>query len=347
MRLLPFALAMLLVGAAASLPTPSSAQTGPLVIAGIPLMRQQHPLTCESSAVSMGTRGQIVESQLMSVMPRSANPNVGFRGRPDGQQGTKLVDYGVYAGPLQQALLRFGYASSLISYGFDRDIKSSINRGWPVVAWVTYALQKAAPRLVMHNGVQFVLVPHEHAITIVGYDKRTVIANDPWTGRQVRYFWTDFNRSWGYFGNMALAVEPCPMALPVQRISVSTLTDSALTWTWTKPVGAAHYAVIVARYGAKARVVYNATQDAPAVTMSNPGPGKTYEIIVRSVSACGDLSTPVSAVVQIPTVFPTPTPSATERTSTPPTVTPTQPTMTPTPSSIATATATPTSTPHP
>jgi uncharacterized protein YvpB len=288
----------------------------------------------------MGTRAQIAESQLMSVLPRSANPNLGFRGSPDGQQGTKLIDYGVYAAPLQQALARFGYASSVISYGFDRDIKTFINRGWPVVAWVTYALQKATPRLVMHNGVQFVLVPHEHAITIVGYDLRTVIANDPWTRRQVRYYWTDFNRSWGYFGNMALAVEPCPMATPVQHIAVSTLTSSVLTWTWAKPVGAAHYAVIVTRYGAKARVEYNATQDAPSYSVSNPSPGKTYEIIVRSVSACGDIATPVTADVQIPTVFPTPTPSATEGTATPPT-------GTPTPGTTVTATATPTSTPHP
>jgi uncharacterized protein YvpB len=340
MRLLPVVLAVLLLGAAAGLPTPSSAQTGPLVIPGIPLMRQQHTLTCESSAVSMGTRGQIVESQLMSVLPRSANPNLGFRGSPDGQQGMKLVDYGVYAAPLQQALFRYGYASTVISYGFDRDIKRFVNRGWPVVAWVTYALQKATPRLVMHNGVQFVLVPHEHAITIVGYDNRTMIANDPWSGRQVRYFWADFNRSWGYFGNMALAVEPCPTAVPVQHIAVTTLTNSSLTWTWARAVGAAHYAVIVTRYGAKSRVEYNATQDASLYTVNNPSPGKTYEIAVRSVSACGDLSTPVTAVVQIPTVFPTPTPSPTESTSTPPTITPT-------PGSSTTAIPTPTLTPHP
>ncbi len=344
MRFLPFVLVVFLLGAAAGLPTPSSAQTGPLVIPGIPLMRQQHSLTCESSAVSMGTRGQIVESQLMSVMPRSANPNLGFRGSPDGRQGTKLVDYGVYAAPLQQALARFGYASSVISYGFDRDIKSFINRGWPVVAWVTYALQKATPRLVMHSGVQFVLVPHEHAITIVGYDQQTVIANDPWTARQVRYYWTDFNRSWGYFGNMALAVEPCPMAMPVQRIAVSALTSSVLTWTWAKPVGAVHYAVTVTRYGAKARLEYNAMQDALSYSVNNPSPGKTYEIAVRSVSACGDLATPVTVDVLIPTVFPTPTPSATEGTSTPPTSTPTPGT---TAAATATATATLTSTPHP
>ena len=342
MRLLPTVLAVSLFATAACLPSSSSAQTGPVVLPGIPLLRQQHSLTCESSAASMGTRGQIVESQLMSVLPRSANPNLGFRGHPDGQQGTKLVDYGVYAAPLQAALLRFGYNSAVLSYGFDRDIKLYINRGWPVVAWVTYGLQKAVPRLVTHGGVSFVLVPHEHAITIDGYDDRTVIANDPWTGARVRYLWSEFNRSWGYFGNMALAVEPCLMAAPVQHVTQAALTSSALTWTWAKPLGAAHYAVTVTRYGARSRLVYSATQDAPVYTVDNPTPGKTYAISVSSVSACGDITAPATAVVQVPMVFATPTPTAAEATAVSPTGTPTpRPPVTPTP-----AAPTPTSTPH-
>ena len=348
MRLLPTVLAASVLAAAACLPSSSSAQTGPILLPGIPLLRQQHALTCESSAVSMGTRGQIVESQLMSVLPRSANPNLGFRGHPDGQQGTKLADYGVYAAPLQAALLRFGYSSTVISYGFDRDIKSYINRGWPVVAWVTYALQKAVPRLVMHRGVSFVLVPHEHAITIDGYDDRTVIANDPWTGARVRYLWSEFNRSWGYFGDMALAVEPCMMAVPVQHVMQAALTSTALTWTWTKAAGAAHYAVTVTRYGARSRLVYSATQDAPTYTVDNPSPGKTYVISVSSVSACGDVTAPASAIVQVPMVFPTPVPTASEATAVPPTGTPPpRPSATVVPATSApTVTPAPTSTPH-
>jgi uncharacterized protein YvpB len=337
MRSFAFLLAGLLLGVSAGLPTPSSAQTGLLIIPAIPLMKQQHSLTCESSAVSMATRGQVLESQLMNVMPRSANPNLGFRGSPDGLQGTKLIDYGVYAAPLQQALQRFGFASSLISYGFDRDIKAFINRGWPVVAWVTYALQKATPRLATHSGVQFVLVPHEHAITIVGYDSKTLIANDPWNRTQVRYYWSQFNHSWGYFGNMALAVEPCPMALPVQQVTVSALTSSALTWTWLKPTGAAHYAVNVTRFGAKSRVEFSGTQDTTTYTVNNPSPGKSYEITVRAVSACGDLTTPATGVVQIPAALPTVTPAPTEQVA----ATSTATRISPSPTATATATSTP------
>ncbi len=319
MRLLIRVCAVSLLVWAAGAPTLSSAQSGPTVIAGVPLLRQQHSLTCESSAVSMATRGEIAESQLMASMPRSFNPNLGFRGSPNGIQGTKLINYGVYAGPLQQALLRFGYNSTVLQYAFDGDIKGYINRGWPVVAWITYGLQKATPRLVSQNGVQFVLVPHEHAITVVGYDASTVIANDPWTGREVRYYWSAFNRSWGYFGDMALAVEPCQMALPVARVSVAALSNSGITLTWVRPGGAVHFLVTATRYGAAAKVVFNGMQDALQFTLNNPSPGKLYEFDVRSVSGCGDQAAPSTVWVRAPDVMPTPP----EGTVAPVTVTPT------------------------
>ncbi|HEX6507346.1 MAG TPA: C39 family peptidase [Chloroflexota bacterium] len=340
MRLFVRSVAMLLLAAGVWLPTRSAAQSGPLILTGFPVLRQQHNLTCESSAVSMATRGQIVESQLMAAMPRNPNPNVGFRGNPDGFQGTKLIDYGVYAGPLHLALARFGYNSDEIYYGTDRDIKSYISRGWPVVAWVTYNLQKATPRLGAFNGIQFVLVPHEHAVTILGYDNHTVIFNDPWTRTQVRHYWRDFNRSWGYFGNMALAVEPCAAALPVQRIQVASVSATSITWTWAKAANAAHYSVSVTRYGAKSHVEFNGTQDATQFTINNPFAGQSYEISVRSVSFCGDLTSPTTLWTQLPAALPTPTPSATESTATTPTTTPT-PTALPTSTPTVTATAKP------
>jgi uncharacterized protein YvpB len=348
MRLLTRLIALSVIALAMGIPSPSSAQVSLTLIPGIPLLRQQHSLTCESAAVSMATRAQIAEGQLMAALPRSANPNLGFRGSPDGRQGTKLVDYGVYAAPLQAALLRFGYASQVLNFAYDASIKSFINRGWPVVAWVTYALQKATPRLVQHNGVQFFLVPHEHAITIVGYDQNTLLANDPWTGKQVRYYWQDFNRSWGYFGDMALAVEPCQTAQPVARIDVSALGTDAVTWTWAKPQGAVHFGLTVTRYGAKSTVVFAGTQDTTQFTLNNPSPGKLYEIDVRSISACGDAAAPTTVWARIPDASPTPVEG---------TVPPATPTVTTT-SAVATATrsaasatpavtSTPTATPTP
>src|SRR5436190_7463343 len=191
--------AVLLIALLTGVPRSTSANASTVFLPGFPTFRQLHPLTCESSAASMATRGRITETQIMASMPRSLNPNLGFRGNPNGLQGTKLVDYGVYAEPVHRALLRFKHRSEVLTYATDRQIVSYIDRGWPVVVWVTYALQKAAPRLVRTAGSQFFLVPHEHVVLAVGYDDTSIIANDPWTGKRVTYKWAQFNRSWGLF----------------------------------------------------------------------------------------------------------------------------------------------------
>src|SRR5947209_1962507 len=90
-RLLRLAAAVAVIVVLTRSPHTSSAASGLVMLSGFPNLKQQHSLTCESSVASMGTQGVITESQLMSVMPRSPNPNFGFRGNPDGFQGTQLV----------------------------------------------------------------------------------------------------------------------------------------------------------------------------------------------------------------------------------------------------------------
>lgn len=274
----------------------------------------------------------------MAVMPRRANPNVGFRGNPDGFQGTKLVDYGVYAQPVQRALQRYGYASTLLSYATDADIRASIDRGWPVVAWVTYSLQPAKPRLVVQGGVQFVLVPHEHAVLIVGYDGQTVYANDPWTKKVMRYYWRAFNHSWGLFGNMGLSVQPCLAPQPVTQITVTGVTEGGITWSWPKAPNAAHYDVTITKQGKNSKVVYHAVQDTPQVQYTPAAPHTSYEISVISLSSCNGQSAPTSMWFQTPRATPTPpgTPLPTpvvESTTTPTTI--------PSPTATASATSKP------
>lgn len=282
----------------------------------------------------MGTRGVITESQLMAAMPRNPNPYLGFRGNEDGEESGNLVDYGVYAPPLHNALLQFDYASVPMQYVTDRAIKLSINKGWPVVAWVSYGLQRSTPRLSVIKGVQFFLVPHEHAILVVGYDNRTVFANDPWTGKVVRYYWWKFNRSWGYFGNMALSIEPCPLAAAVHGLSVAPVTSAAITWTWKPATNAARYMVTVVRRGVRRRVVQSGTQTATTLSVANPVSGDQYGITVTALNGCGSPSTSAHLVVQLPAALPTPTPSVTpileKTTVTAPTST-ASPTVTPTP----------------
>lgn len=321
-------LPLLLVG----VPSRTSADSGLVILGGFPTLKQHHPLTCESSAASMGTKGVLPESQIMAVLPRNPNPNYGFRGNPDGEQGTLLVDYGVYAAPIQRALLRFGYESRLIMYGTRYDIKTSISRGWPVVAWITYQLQPSTPRLATANGAPFVLVPHEHAVLLIGYDNNTVVGNDPWTGSQVRYYWWQFERSWKLFGNMALSMAPCPAPLPVTSVKVVGMDATGLTWSWKSARNAAQYDVKVIKHGAADKVVFHGLQLDHRFTLTTPTAGVSYEIVIRSISPCGGTSAPYKLWVLLPSALSTPTPTVPESTVIPtstPTATPPATTATP------------------
>jgi uncharacterized protein YvpB len=336
---------LVLAASFSSSPRPAAASSL-VLLQGYPTLQQQHSLTCESSAASMGTRGVIGEGRLMAVIPRDPNPNLGFRGNPDGSQGTSLVDYGVYAAPLQRALAHYGYHSELISYGSDRNIKSYIRKGWPVVIWVTFQLQPAVPRLQSFAGVQFFLVPHEHAVLAVGFGGGTILANDPATGKEVRYYWSSLDRAWGYFGNMALAIEPCPAPLPVSSIGVLPVTSSQLTFTWVPGRHDAGYVVMIVRHGKRDVVVFHGTLTSSQATITNPRPGVAYEIDVQGISTCNGAAATRRLWVSIPTVLPgSPTPTPTPRATSESTVavTPTD-TITPTPTDTSTATVTATAT---
>jgi uncharacterized protein YvpB len=331
--------------AALALPRTSAAAPAAVYLTGFPTLKQQRSLTCESSAASMGTRGAVKEGQIMRLLPRAANPNFGFRGNPSGEQGTKLVDYGVYAGPVHNALRRLGWTSTVLSYASDYNIKSYIDQGWPVVAWITYALQPGKHRLMQHNGVQFVLVPHEHVVLVTGYDSRTIIANDPWTGKVVRYYWSNFNKSWGLFGNMALAIEPCPIPQPVPPIQVAAAAGGTVTWSWTPAKHATAYDVTITLHGTPNTIVYHATQTVTQASYATVKPDQLYDITVVATNACGATSTPTQAWFQVGPREPRPTPTPT---SPPEATVVLTPTVTAAPTTTATSTEvspTPTATP--
>jgi uncharacterized protein YvpB len=263
----------------------------------------------------------VTEAQLMAVIPRNPNPNLGFRGNPSGNPTGELrrtlVDYGVYAAPVHQALLHYDFRSDVIMYGTDDLLASYISRGWPIEVWITYGLRSEQPRLAQANGAQFILVPFEHTVLVVGYDETHVYANDPFTGARVRYLWTNFNRAWGYLGNMALAIEPCAAPGPVTDLTVSSLTRGSIIWTWHTAANAVGYEVTVVHHGKKDKTVYQGTVTAPTLTLSAPSLKGSYDISVRSMSSCGGTSPETLLWVQIPTASATATPTTPTATSTP------------------------------
>lgn len=319
-----------IIVALAILSTPQTGSANSAVLlTGFPLLKQQHMLTCEASAASMATKAALTESQIMARMPRSPDPNLGFRGSIDGLPDPALWNYGVYAAPVQKVLAGYGYTSKLLENASNASVKAYIQKGWPVILWLTYALQKATPRLGMAGGRPYVLVPHEHAILAVGYDANTVVANDPWLPRIVHYRWSAFDRSWALFRNMALAVDPCPAPSPISGLALKTVTSERMIWTWSAATNAAQYHVTVRLRGpGKPSVLFDGMAPSPRYVLLSPTPGSIYQIMVRSVSACGQQSRAKDAWVAVPILPP------------PPSATPTPaPTGTATPKPTAAATA--------
>jgi uncharacterized protein YvpB len=183
------------------------------LILDAPLLKQEHSLSCESSAAVMAARFHglpVDEGDILHALPRHENPHLGFRGNVDGPYGG-IDDYGVYAEPIRQVLTDLGLQVEHLSGGIN-EIKEHIRQERPVIAWVTYRMQVQSPRQVTLNsgaggyGSAVTLVPYEHAVLVVGYNAEGLWVHDPYDGTRTWYGEADFGRSFGYLDNMALVV---------------------------------------------------------------------------------------------------------------------------------------------
>jgi uncharacterized protein YvpB len=178
------------------------------LILDVPVYRQQHSLSCESSAAAMAANYHgiaVTEEDILSVLPRHENPHLGFRGDVDGPYGG-IADYGVYAEPIGKALTDLGLQVEPIRSGPD-EIRMYIRQGRPVIAWITFGLQPQVPTQVsLSDGQVVTLVPYQHTVLVVGYNRDGLWVNDPYGGTQDFYPEGEFVRSFAYLGNMGLAV---------------------------------------------------------------------------------------------------------------------------------------------
>ena len=169
--------------------------------------QQAHNLSCESSAASMVAQYHGVplgEEEVLASLPLDSNPHLGFRGNVDGPTGG-IVDYGVYAEPIADILNERGLRAWKVAGGIE-GIKSAIDRGNPVIAWVTYNCEPSTPTTKLVDGQEVVLVPNQHVVVVTGYSADGVWANDPWDGQEDFYAYSDFVRAMSYFGDMAIEV---------------------------------------------------------------------------------------------------------------------------------------------
>jgi uncharacterized protein YvpB len=169
--------------------------------------RQNHNLSCESSAASMVAQYwgiDLNEAQVLTMLPLNANPHRGFRGNVDGPPGG-IEDYGVYAGPILDILNQQGLQARLVAGGLD-GIKAALAQGNPVIAWVTYNCLPSTPIERNVEGQTVTLVPYQHVVVVTGYNAQGVWANDPWDGQEDFYATADFERAMSYFDDMAVVV---------------------------------------------------------------------------------------------------------------------------------------------
>ncbi len=149
------------------------------VLLDVPAFDQREmglPTGCEIVSVGMilNYTNEVNISDLVKEMPRSHNPNLGYRGSPYSYDGFTIFP---------QALVGIveKYAGSAIDLSgcSIEDLKAQIGFGVPIAAWV--------------NGLGF----NVHCIALTGFDKSGFFYNDPWTGEKNVHIGFDyFYRIW-------------------------------------------------------------------------------------------------------------------------------------------------------
>lgn len=178
----------------------TAAPAGKSVKLRVPVLAQQHSLTCEAAAARMVAAylgKPVTEAWLQAQLGNDDNPHKGFRGNVDAAFGG-TVNYGVYAEPVAKALRALGLnADARYGVGY-ADLRAALDRGQPVIVWLS---QFAAPGYYDQPG-GFRLVPGEHVYVVVGYRDQGYWVNDPLNGG--RQFLVHVIPHWELFSNMAV-----------------------------------------------------------------------------------------------------------------------------------------------
>lgn len=278
------------------------AQGQPRTIAWLPLLpsavrlqdytlhHQEYLMSCEAAALSMATHGRLTEDQILAVMPYNPNPYLGFRGSLDrpADVAAGLPDYGIYAPALATAAQRLGYETRVIDGPHARALVeyaiSELHLA-PVV-WTTWQTRTDWPRLVGHaNGQSFLLIEHEHANALIGYDAQGVYVLDPWDGA-LYHPWSPFLAVWqGVFGGMSLLAAP-RIAAPALQHGAARLVGRSAVWSWAGalPGSVAHVTVYRGQRAiAHLRLPMYIGGSAQRVRLPVT-PGAPYRIVVHDVA---------------------------------------------------------------
>jgi len=184
----------------------------------VPVMLQQHGLSCEVAALRMALefRGvKVSEETLLSKVGVDNTPHNGdiwgdpyeaFVGNVDGKQ---MVDgYGVYWGPIERVAKEYRDAEDFEGWDVS-SLTKAISEGNPVVIWV-YSSSGWPTSWHTPGGKLIPAMRDEHAVTAVGYvgpsnNPSQLIINDPLHG-QVYWARDLFDKKWASLGRSGVVV---------------------------------------------------------------------------------------------------------------------------------------------
>lgn len=146
----------------------------------------------------------IDENAFLGSLPHSDNPDLGFVGRFDGQQGQLPPNsYGIHADPIADQLNEFGVSARSAKGLSWEDLKYEIAFGRPVIAWVIYNTVPGNPiQYQDSNGNTTIVANFEHTVIVTGYTPDSVSIAD--NGRYYQRTLQVFLASWSALGNMAI-----------------------------------------------------------------------------------------------------------------------------------------------
>jgi LysM repeat protein len=177
----------------------------------MPVQQQALPLSSSTASLSMATAywgHQVSEWVFIENMSYHPNPHRGFRGDMEAASGG-IGDYGVYPKPLSTLLSNYGFiGDEFYTMGDPQELKERIDRGQPVLVWMTSNATPQNRFYEWHQGERFALVPHQTVAVAYGYDDDSIHIADAGTGQYLTYSWTEFINSWSTFDGMSMAIYP-------------------------------------------------------------------------------------------------------------------------------------------
>ena len=178
-----------------------------MFILDVPSYDQQElglPTGCEivSLAMMINYRYSADVTTLADQMPRSSDPNEGYRGNPYRSDG-----YSIFPSALMELLSDYVGNAIDMTGAEVSTLKEQLISGAPVIVWV--------------NGLGFVV----HCITLTGFDENGLYYNDPWTGEKSAYITDEeFYDIWN-----EPIYDPFNDTYHAPRMALSYTTDSDIT----------------------------------------------------------------------------------------------------------------------